>query len=149
MVAGEIVDVVAEKTSSAGGARALYDLTDAVRAVCKQQKSASAVDAEIKKWSAGGHWSQRCPKPIREWTHELPRVGTGPKQRAIDLYGVEELVRHFDPENVDSFRKNHEFVERAEAAAGSKRACTDGAAQRCELAIPCPRSSPVSFFTCS
>ena len=132
MVAGEILDVVAEKVSPYGGTRALYGFMDAVHAVCKQELPEHEVNEEVSRWTAGGHWKTRSPKPIQRWTYELPRVGKGPKQRAIDLYGIEELVRHFDPGNVDSFRENHRFVECAADAAGQKRSRGAGhaAAQR-------------------
>ena len=61
-----------------------------------------------------GHQEARCP-------YDLPRAqgrGRASKQRVIDLHGVEELVRHFDSENIDSFRQNYEFVEREEAGSG-------------------------------
>ena len=143
MVAGEILDVVAEKVSPYGGARPLYGFTDAVHAVCKQKLPEHEVNQRVDRWVAHGHWKSRCPKPIQKWTAELPRVGNGPKQRAIDLYGIEELVCHFDPENIDSFRENYGFVVREEA--GSKRSRAAGATQGCELAIPCSRSWPVSL----
>jgi len=135
MVTGEILDVIAEKVSHIGGVRALYGLTDAAHAVCKQKLSQDKVDQEINRWTARGNWKQRSPKLLQPCTFDLPRVGgTGaklPKRRAIDLHGVEELVRHFDSENIDSFRQNYEFVEREEA--GSKRSRAAGA-QRCDLA---------------
>jgi hypothetical protein len=128
MVAGEILDVIAEKVSHSGDVRALYGLTDAAHAVCKQKLSQDTVDQEINRWTAGGNWKQRSPKLLQPCTFDLPRKGgTGaklPKQRAIDLHGVEELVRHFDSENIDSFRQNYAFVEHEEAGsgAGEKRA---------------------------
>ena len=125
-MAGEILDVVAEKVSASGAARALYGFTDAVHAVCKQMGT-QKVDQLVERWTAHGHWKERSPLPIQKRTYEFPRAqggGRAPKQRAIDLHGVEELVRHFYTEDIESFRDNYGFVDRETPAlgVGDKRA---------------------------
>ena len=65
MVAGEILDVIAEKVSHSGGVRALYGLTDAAHAVCKQKLSQDVVTRQGRSGdqSMDGGWQLETKEP--------------------------------------------------------------------------------------